>query len=90
MDMKGWKFKLGIVLIIISVMLFLTLFSMPFIAIGTKYKITISTALLIAGETTFWVGTIFLGKEVWNKYKSFIKSAYWPNKKKGDPGSKEM
>lgn len=79
---KNWKLKLGIVLIVISVFLFLTLFSMPFIHIETKFKIALSTGLAIAGETTFWVGTLFLGKEVWNKYKAFIKSAYWPNKKK--------
>lgn len=79
---KTWKLKLGIVLIVVSVILFLTLFAMLFISIETKYKISISTGLIIAGETTFWVGTLFLGKEVWNKYKAFIKSAYWPNKKK--------
>lgn len=79
---KTWKLKLGIVLIVVSLILFLTLFAMLFISIETKYKISISTGLIIAGETTFWVGTLFLGKEVWNKYKAFIKSAYWPNKKK--------
>ena len=87
MTKKNWKLKLGIVLIIISVFLFLTLFAMPFIPIETKYKIAVSTGLLIAGETTFWVGTLFLGKEVWIKYKAFLKSAYWPNKKKSNPDS---
>jgi len=82
---KNWKFKLGVVLIIISVVLFLTLFAIPFITIELKYKLSISTGLLIAGETTFWVGTIFLGKEVWNKYKAFLKSAYFPDKKKSKP-----
>jgi hypothetical protein len=82
---KNWKLKVGIVLILISVILFLTLFSMPFFHIETKLKIAVSTGLLIAGETTFWVGTLFLGKEVWNKYKAFLKSAYWPNKKKSNP-----
>ena len=84
---KSRRLKLGIVLIIISVILFLTLFSMPFIHIETKIKIALSTGLAIAGETTFWVGTLFLGKEVWNKYKAFLKSAYWPNKKKNNPES---
>ena len=82
MEKKNWKFKLGIVLIIISVIFFLTLFAMPFIPLGTKTKITVSTVLIITGETMFWVGTILIGKEVWNKYKSYLKSGEWLNKKK--------
>jgi hypothetical protein len=82
MEKKKWKFKLGIVLILISVIIFLTLFAMPFIPIGTKSKITISTVLIISGETMFWVGTILIGKEVWNKYKSYLKSGEWLNRKK--------
>jgi hypothetical protein len=82
MEKKNWKFKLGIVLILISVILFLTLFSMPFISMGTKSKIKVSTVLIICGEIMFWGGTILIGKEVWNKYKSYIKSGKWLNKKK--------
>jgi hypothetical protein len=82
MEKKNWKFKLGIILIIISVIVFLTLFSMPFIPIGTKFKITLSTVLIICGEILFWVGTALIGKEVWNKYKSYLKSGEWLNKKK--------
>jgi hypothetical protein len=33
----------------------------------------------------FWVGTILIGKEVWNKYKTYIKSGEWLNKKKDNP-----
>jgi hypothetical protein len=82
MEKKNWKFKLGIVLLIISVVIFLTLFAMPFVAMETKLKIAISTALIISGEIMFWGGTILVGKEMWNKYKSYIKSGEWLNKKK--------
>jgi len=82
MEKKNWKFRLGIVLIIISVVIFFTLFAMPFIHMETKLKIAISTALIISGEILFWAGTILLGKELWNKYKSYIKSGEWLNKKK--------
>jgi dipeptide/tripeptide permease len=81
MAKKNWKFKLGVVLIIISVIIFLTLFAMPFISVGTKTKITV-LVMIICGETMFWVGTILIGKEVWNKYKSYLKSGEWLNKKK--------
>jgi hypothetical protein len=82
MEKKNWKFKLGIVLILICVVAFLALFAMPFISMPTKYKISISTALIIFGEIAFWVGTILIGKEVWNKYKSYLKSGEWISKKK--------
>jgi cytochrome c biogenesis protein CcdA len=82
MEKKNWKFKLGIILLIISVIIFFALFVMPFISMGTKIKITISTVLIIAGEVLFWTGTLLIGKEVWNKYKSYIKSGDWLNKKK--------
>jgi hypothetical protein len=82
MEKKSWKFKLGIVLILISVAAFLILFAMPFISMTTKYKIGISTVLIITGEIAFWVGTVLIGKEVWNKYKSYIKSGEWLKKKK--------
>lgn len=58
---------------------------MPFITMSVKYKVALSTGLLIAGEVTFWGGTLLLGKEVWNKYKAFIKSAFLPDKKKNTP-----
>ena len=82
MKKKNWKFKLGIILVVISITIFFILFAMPFVPMGTKSKITISTVLIISGETMFWVGTLLIGKEVWNKYKTYLKSGEWLNKKK--------
>ncbi len=82
MSNKSLKIKIGITLISISVIIFLFLFAMPFIRFETKLKITLSTILVIFGETIFWVGTVLIGKEVWNKYKSYLKSGKWLNKKK--------
>ena len=82
MSKKNLKIKIGIILISISVILFFTLFAMPFFPFETKLKITLSTILIIFGETIFWIGTVLIGKEVWNKYKSYLKSGEWLNKKK--------
>jgi hypothetical protein len=82
MSMKNWKLKIGIILISISVLIFLSLFAMPFLPIETKSKITLSTILIIIGEIMFWAGTLLIGKEVWNKYKAFIKSGDWLKKRK--------
>lgn len=78
---KNLKIKIGIILISISVIMFLILFSVPLVHMQTKLKITFSTVLIILGELCFWVGTLLIGKEVWNKYKTYIKSGEWLRKK---------
>lgn len=78
---KNWKFKTGITLIIISTLLFTSLLAVPFLGIAGKTKITISTIAVILGEITFWVGGILLGKELFNKYKSYFNPMTWFKKK---------
>lgn len=74
---KSRKFKAGIGLIIISTLLFLSLIGVPFLDVTGKTKITISTIAVILGEITFWVGGILLGKELFNKYKSYLNPLNW-------------
>ncbi|MDO9256922.1 MAG: transporter suffix domain-containing protein [Bacteroidales bacterium] len=78
---KNWKFKTGIFLIILSTLLFTSLLAVPFLDVAGKTKITISTIAVILGEITFWVGGILLGKELFNKYKSYLNPMNWFKKK---------
>lgn len=82
MEKKKWKFKLGVVLISISVIIFLGLFVMPFLGLDLKSALSYSTVIIIAGEAMFWIGTLLVGKEVWLKFKNYIKSGNWLEKKK--------
>ncbi len=84
MDKKKWKLKFGIVLISISMVIFLMSFAFPFVSMDTKLKIALTTTFLIAGEVMFWVGTILIGKDVYLKFKSKLKSGEWLEKKKED------
>jgi hypothetical protein len=84
MDKKKLKLKLGFILISVSIVFFLTLFSLPFVSMDTKVKIALSTILIIVGEVSFWVGTILIGKEVYLKFKEKLKSGVWLEKKKED------
>lgn len=84
MDKKKWKFKLGIILISISVMFFLIIFALPFISMETKVKIALTPILIVVGEVSFWVGTILIGKDVYLKFKEKLKSGEWLEKKKKD------
>ena len=90
---KNWKFKTGIALIVISTLLFTSLLAVPFLDADGKTKITITTILIVLGEITFWVGGFLLGKELLNKYKSYLNPMNWFKKRTipvsiGDPESK--
>jgi hypothetical protein len=78
---KNWKFKTGIALIIVSTLLFTSLLAVPFMNADGKSKITITTVIIVLGEITFWVGGFLLGKELLNKYKSYLNPKNWNRKK---------
>jgi len=79
---KKWKIRLGLALITISVIIFLTLLAIPFLGFDLKIKLTLLTALAITGEAFYWVGILLIGKEAWKKYKAYLKSGTWIEKKK--------
>lgn len=74
------KTKIGILLIVLSVIMFTIIFMSPFIPVDNKYKITIGTVSLILGEICFWVGGLLVGKDLFNKYKSKLNPKNWSNK----------
>jgi hypothetical protein len=74
---KTWKFKLGIVLLIVCVIAFLAIPVVPFLDLESSAKITFSTVLLVIGEITFWTGGLLLGKELFSKYKAWLNPKNW-------------
>lgn len=82
---KTWKFKLGIVLLILCVIAFLALPVVPFLDLDNGAKITVSTVLLVIGEITFWTGGLLLGKELFSKYKAYFNPKNWFKKKVDTP-----
>ena len=81
MRSKSWKFKIGLALVILSCLLFLTLPLIPFLSIDGKSKLSISTIVFIIAEIAFWSGGLLLGKELFSKYKSFLDPRNWFTKK---------
>jgi hypothetical protein len=79
---KNWKFKLGLLLVILSILLFASLLIIPFLKIDNKYKISVTTIIIILGEITFWTGGFLLGKEIFSKYKAYLNPKNWFNKNK--------
>lgn len=74
---KTWKFKLGIVLLVVCVIAFLAIPVVPFLDLESSAKITLSTVLLVIGEITFWTGGLLLGKELFSKYKAWFNPKNW-------------
>lgn len=88
MDKKKLKFRLGIILISVSVAFFLIIFAIPFIPMNLKVKVALTTTLVVVGEVSFWVGTLLIGKEVYKKFMAKLKSGEWLEKKKEDENTK--
>jgi len=74
---KTTKFKIGLVLLGISIVAFLLLPVIPFLDIEKGMKYAVSTGLFIFAEITFWVGGILMGKELFDKYKSLLNPKNW-------------
>ncbi len=61
---------------------FASLFIIPFLIIDKKTKITVTTITFVLAEVTFYSGGALLGKEIFNKYKSYLNPKNWFKKKK--------
>ena len=74
---KTIRFKIGIILILLSFPFFLAIPVVPFLEMESGVKITVSTVLLVLGEIIFWSGGLLLGKELFTKYKSYLNPKNW-------------
>ena len=81
MDSKRWKFRIGIMIISISILVFFMLFAIPFLSLDIKTKLVLTPILLVTGEVMFWLGIVLIGKDVYLKFKAGLKSARWRNLK---------
>ncbi len=71
-NIKKWKFRFGIAIILISILVFFMLFAIPFLAMNLKTKLALTPILLVAGEVMFWLGILLIGKDVYLNFKGKI------------------
>lgn len=74
--------KLGIGMLIISALAFLSAFTIPFIVHSGGKMTGWIAGLLILSEAAFWTGGIILGRETAKKYRRFLNPKNWVNKQK--------
>lgn len=72
---------LGLGLIVLSTLLYICVFVIPFTSLSLKVKAVMVPALVVAGEVTFWVGAVLVGKELVMKYRSRLNPRNWFRKK---------
>ena len=70
--MKNAK-SIGIVLIVISFLLWGGIFVVSFLNFSTSIKVSVAAILAVVGEVFFWVGSVFAGKEI---VKNFLKKIF--------------
>lgn len=74
---KNWKFKLGLLMVLISLIFFALLVLIPMLDIKREEKIWYTSLSFITAEVLFYTGGFLLGKEMFNKYKSYINPKKW-------------
>jgi hypothetical protein len=67
----------GVVLILLSILLFLGIFVISFLEIPLAKKGMIVSALFISGEITWWLGVVLLGKQLYVKFKKYFNPVNW-------------
>ena len=64
--------KVGIVLISLACVAWLTVVIIPFLPWWLAVKGGAITGALVVGEILFWLGTVCVGKELLAKYKAYL------------------
>jgi len=73
--------SLGVILIIISFILWIFILGAPFLEISITLKAAIVGIFVVLGEIFFWGGTVLVGKDIVKKYMQCINPIEWINKK---------
>lgn len=76
---KKWIRTTGYVVLALSVLIWVMIAVIPFLDLSKARKAGTVTALIIAGEITFYLGIFMLGKTLYNALKSKI--MFWKAKK---------
>lgn len=84
LNYKKLKFQFGIVIVLISIVIFFVLFAIPFLSLNIKTKLALTPVLLVAAEVMFWLGIALIGKDVYLNFKARLKSGQYFGKK-ADP-----
>jgi hypothetical protein len=69
--------KLGVVLVIVSGLLWIAVLAVPLLSLAVTTKAAIVTSLIISSEAAFWLGILLAGKELAQRYRRLLNPYYW-------------
>lgn len=69
--------RAGLTFIIVSLTLWLTPFIVPFLPMDTKTKTGVISVALVISEICFWIGVLFVGKEVAKRIRGYLNPKNW-------------
>ncbi|PLT30799.1 transporter suffix domain-containing protein [Peribacillus deserti] len=75
-------FKLGIILLVVSTLIWLTPLLIPFLDVAGKTKLALTAVLLVIAEILFWAGVFFAGKEAAKRFRSYLNPKNWVSGRK--------
>lgn len=68
----NWSKRLGILLVVLSFVLYGLIFVLPFLPLSGPAKLAAVPVLALLGELTFWPGGALLGKDIVTRYKRYL------------------
>ncbi|MGG1553935.1 MULTISPECIES: transporter suffix domain-containing protein [Paenibacillus] len=74
---QKFLYRAGLTFIIVSLTLWLTPFTVPFLPLDTKTKTGVISVALVISEICFWIGVLFVGKEVAKRIRSYLNPKNW-------------
>jgi hypothetical protein len=78
---KTLLYKTGIILVVLSFVVWVSPLLVPFLPFSTKGKVVFTTGALILAEIMFWIGAAIVGKEAAKKLKKYLNPRYWKKQK---------
>jgi hypothetical protein len=73
----SWSKRIGIFLVVMSFVFYGLIPVLPFLPFSTSMKIAAAPLLALLGELVFWPGGFLLGREVVDRYKSYLNPCNW-------------
>lgn len=74
---KGLLYKIGLGLLLVSGVLWLAPFTVPFAPFSTKTKAVLITGALVLAEALFWIGALIVGKEAAKRFRKYLNPKNW-------------
>lgn len=82
--------KIAIILVTVSCAFWAGLLALPFLSVSGPARAWIGGGLIVAGEATFWIGAIIVGRELMLHHRDKLWPGNWFGRRKIDePGPDE-